>query len=220
MTSQRCFLIGMACGIASVEFGCQSTQSIDAVRSEGTANTVSTAASDVDAAAHFPDPASSTGVQHQAAQDASEPGESPSKKAVAPRSDGIIRCVAAEEDMAKFVWSLPEAQAQERYARARGMKNATKMIVEDMPYPGCKVASEHYPTECHWGVVVSGPLFRGRYYIHPTNKRVDQVDAQSYGDWCKKRREDMTLWWPKDIDCDDVLKHSNQLLSATDGKCQ
>lgn len=205
--------------MASVGFGCQRAQSTDSVRIEATANTVSTAATSVDAAASSPDLVSSPGVQHQHAQGASGAVVRPYDKAALPQTDSVFRCVAAEKDMAQFVWSLPEARAQEKYARARGMKDAVKMIVEDMPYPGCKVASEYYPMDCHWSVVVSGPLFRGRYYIHPTNKRVVQVDVQSYGDWCKKRREDMTQWWPKDIDCDDVLLQSNQLLSPTGGKC-
>lgn len=135
-------------------------------------------------------------------------------------NEDVFRCVANEEDVVSFLWSLPESDAQSAYARAHGKSDRDiKAVLEHYPSPGCGIYSKYEPFRCDWVLLVRGPLFSARYQIHPTRRQVDMVDALSYADSCTRRRAEFAQWWPKDIDCSDILKQTRDNISSSGGKC-
>lgn len=198
-------MVGIAANL-SVGFGCQRGRSMDsqiAINSDPTAGPVNSG--------QLPPEAPS--------KDAGIDGALTDGRPVSD-NEGLVRCVASEEDVLSFLWSLPESHAQSRYARARGESDRNiKAVLEHYPSPGCRIHSKYEPLECDWVLLVRGPLFSARYQIHPTRRQVDRVDALSYADSCNRRRAEVAQWWPKDVDCSDILKHAHENISANGGKC-
>lgn len=146
------------------------------------------------------------------------------REAKAARGDGgqeerVVRCVAKEDDVLTFLWSLPESEAQKRYARARGRSlRDIRVTIEDSPRPGCH-ASKLSPLVCDWSLLVQGPLFSARYLVDPARKQINMVDAVSYQEWCNEHRAKFAQWWPDGVDCAGVLARAAREISTDGGDC-
>lgn len=131
----------------------------------------------------------------------------------------VVRCVAKEDDVVSFLNSLPESEAQRRYDRARGKSSrGIRIIFEDSPQPGCR-SSKFSPLICDWSFLVTGPLFRARYFIDPRRKRIHKVDTLSYDEWCKLQATEAAQWWPAKPDCAGILAQADEDISPGGGDC-
>lgn len=149
--------------------------------------------------------------------------------AAPPRPDGVaasdpvrvsrVDCVAREDDVVRFLLTLPEAVAQNRYQRLNKLPpSRVKIVVENWAHHGCPF-SKYSPLDCDWVMLVDGPLFRARYYVHPLYKRIDAVDERPYADWCRMMRSRHERWWTSEQDCQDAVMQSEDEMSPGNAVC-